>query len=64
MFDEIQQILAQAGATVEETAKVLGLSPAGVRCAIRRGDIPVTRISRKIVRVPTSWLRKVLAVDA
>jgi hypothetical protein len=64
MSKEIREILAQAGASVDETAAVLGLSPAGIRNGIRRGDIPVTRIGPKTLRVPTSWLRRVLAVDA
>jgi excisionase family DNA binding protein len=63
MFHEIQEILAKAGATVDETGKVLDLSSEGVRRAIKRGDIPATRIGPKTLRVPTSWLRTVLAVD-
>jgi excisionase family DNA binding protein len=64
MSKEIREILEQAGASVSETARVLNLSEEGVRDAIRRGSIPATRIGPKTTRVPTSWLRKVLAVEA
>ena len=65
MSKEIQRILLeQAGASVDETAVVLGLSPAGVRLGIKRGDIPAKRIGPTILRVPTSWLRSTLAVEA
>jgi excisionase family DNA binding protein len=64
MPDQIAKILAQAGATVEETAQFLNLTPKSVYEAIKRGDIPATRIGPKTLRVPTSWLRSVLAVEA
>jgi hypothetical protein len=62
MSDEIAKILAQAGATVEQTGKVLGLTPKAVYEGIKRNDIPATRIGPKTLRVPTSWLRSILAV--
>jgi excisionase family DNA binding protein len=64
MCDEIARILAQAGATVEETARVLNLTSRAVYEGIKRSDIPATRIGPKTLRVPTSWLRRALAVDA
>jgi excisionase family DNA binding protein len=64
MSKEIREILEQAGASVDEVAAVLGLSPAGVRCAIKRGDIPAVRVGPKTLRVPTSWLRRLLTVEA
>jgi hypothetical protein len=64
MSDEIAKILAQAGATVGETATVLHMTPKAVYEGIKRNDIPATRIGPKTLRVPTSWLRSVLAVEA
>jgi hypothetical protein len=62
MSDEIAKILAQAGATVTETSRVLNLTPKAVYGGIKRKDIPATRIGPKTLRVPTSWLRTVLEV--
>jgi len=61
--DEIARILSQAGATVDEVATVLNLTPKAVYESIKRRDIPATRIGPKTIRVPTSWLRRVLAVE-
>jgi hypothetical protein len=64
MSDDIAKILDQAGASVAEAGKVLGLSPEGVRRAIKRGAIPAVNLGPKTTIVPTSWLRKALAVEA
>lgn len=48
--------------TVEQTAKVLGISRGLAFAAARSGDIPSIRIGRRIL-VPRDRLRQMLGVD-
>ena len=48
--------------TVEQTAKVLGISRGLAFAAVRAGDIPSIRIGRRIL-VPRDRLRQMLGVD-
>lgn len=48
--------------TVEQTAKVLGISRGLAFAAVRTGDIPSIRIGRRIL-VPRDRLRQTLGVD-
>ncbi len=48
--------------TVEETAKVLGISRGLAFAAVRSGDIPSVRIGRRIL-VPRERLRQMLGLD-
>lgn len=52
----------QLTVTVDECAKLLGLSRNGAYNAIREGDIPHIRIGRTI-RVPSAELRKMLGLS-
>jgi excisionase family DNA binding protein len=47
--------------TVEETALVLGTTPAGVRCRISRGQLPFVKVGRRRVRVPEDALREFIS---
>ncbi|HVF05271.1 MAG TPA: helix-turn-helix domain-containing protein [Frankiaceae bacterium] len=48
--------------TVEQTAKVLGISRGLAFAAVRNGDIPSIRIGRRIL-VPRDRLRQKLGLD-
>ena len=48
--------------TVEQTAKVLGISRGLAFAAVRAGDIPSIRIGRRIL-VPRDRLRQMLGLD-
>ena len=48
--------------TVEQTAKVLGISRGLAFTAVRTGDIPSIRIGRRIL-VPRDGLREMLRVN-
>lgn len=48
--------------TVEQTAKVLGISRGLAFASVRNGDIPSIRIGRRIL-VPRDRLRQMLGVD-
>ena len=48
--------------TVEQTAKVLGISRGLAFSAVRAGDIPSIRIGRRIL-VPRDRLRQMLGCD-
>lgn len=48
--------------TVEQTAKVLGISRGLAFTGVRNGDIPSIRIGRRIL-VPRDRLRQMLGVD-
>ena len=48
--------------TVEQTAKVLGISRGLAFMAVRAGEIPSIRIGRRIL-VPRDRLRKMLGLD-
>ena len=48
--------------TVEQTAKVLGISRGLAFTAVRAGDIPSIRIGRRIL-VPRDRLRQMLGLD-
>ncbi len=45
-----------------DTGRILGLSKASTYEAVRRGDIPVIRIGRRLL-VPTAALRRMLQLD-
>lgn len=46
--------------TIEETAKVLGLGRTSAYEAVRRGEIPVLRVGRRLL-VPRAALERLLA---
>lgn len=48
--------------TVDQTAKVLGISRGLAFAAVRAGDIPSIRIGRRIL-VPRERLRQMLGLD-
>jgi excisionase family DNA binding protein len=58
---ELEQLLAEATVSVEESGRVLGLSRNFAYEAVKNGDIPSIRFGR-IIRVPTAPLRKMLAI--
>jgi excisionase family DNA binding protein len=49
--------------TVQETADLLGISRWLVQQAVRRGDLPVLRIGRRIL-IPRARLQSLLVGDA
>lgn len=44
--------------TAREAARLLGLSVGSIRNLIRKGELPVIRVTTKAVRVPADSLRK------
>jgi excisionase family DNA binding protein len=52
----------QAVISVEETALVLGIGRSAAYEAVRRGEIKVLRIGRRIL-VPTAWLKQLIGAD-
>jgi excisionase family DNA binding protein len=47
-------------ATVTEAASILELDPRTVLSAIKRGEIPATKVGQ-VYRIPTAWLRTAAA---
>jgi len=48
--------------TVEEAGRIIGVSRGGAYEAVKRGEIPVIRIGKKI-RVPKAALERLLNVE-
>lgn len=53
-------VFQRATITVEEAARVLGISRGSAYEAVRRGDIPTIRIGRRLI-VPVAALERMLA---
>jgi hypothetical protein len=63
MNEELEQLLKRPTNSVPDVGRVLyGLSRNGSYDAAKRGDIHYIPVG-KLLRVPTSWVRKVLGLD-
>lgn len=54
-------VFQRATITVEEAARILGISRGSAYEAVRRGDIPTIRIGKRLI-VPVAALERMLAV--
>ena len=54
-------VFQRATITVEEAARILGISRGSAYEAVRRGDIPTIRIGKRLI-VPVAALGRMLAV--
>ncbi|MFI5783909.1 helix-turn-helix transcriptional regulator [Nocardia sp. NPDC051570] len=60
--DGLERLLSAPTLSANETAQLLGLARSTVYAGIKAGEIPAVRV-RRSVRVPSSWVRRVLQVD-
>ena len=58
-MSETDKILARPTCSGPEAAQLLGISATSVYAALRRGDIPATRVGGRHL-IPTSWVRSVI----
>ena len=54
-------VFQRATITVEEAARILGISRGSAYEAVRRGDIPTIRIGKRLI-VPVAALERMLSV--
>jgi excisionase family DNA binding protein len=61
--EEVTRLLSQATITVEEAARLLGISRPTAYAAARTGELPTLRFGRRRL-VPVARLRAMLGADA
>ena len=61
--DWLEEILAEPTCDIHEAGRALGLARHRAFAAVAAGAIPVIRVGKRRMKVPTSWLRQVLRLD-
>ena len=52
----------QATVTVDDAARIIGISRGSMYRAIDRGEIPIVRVGKRVL-IPTATLRRMLHLD-